>query len=68
MNTLQFSVCLIACALAGTLIGMLLSSPDLGFTVGLATGAAIAGVLIALGDEGDLSADFDGTQPPDWMP
>ncbi|MEP9374680.1 hypothetical protein [Mesorhizobium sp. KR1-2] len=65
MNTLQFAVCLIVCALAGTVIGMALSSPNLGFVIGLATGAAIAGVLIALG--GDLGTDIDGSQPPDSM-
>ncbi|MEP9397502.1 hypothetical protein [Mesorhizobium sp. KR2-14] len=51
MNTLQFAICLVGCALVGTAIGVVLSSPNLGFTIGLAAGAAIAGVLIALGDE-----------------
>jgi uncharacterized membrane protein len=68
MNTLQFAVCLIVCALAGTVIGMALSTPNLGFVIGLATGAAIAGVLIALSDGSDMGTDFDGTQPPDRMP
>jgi hypothetical protein len=51
MSALRFSLCLVVCAVVGLLIGIVAGNAHKGFTTGLAAGAAIASVLIALTDE-----------------
>ncbi|MDH6231492.1 putative membrane protein [Mesorhizobium soli] len=51
MSALKFTLCLAVCSLVGLMIGIAGGNPPKGFTIGLAAGAAIASVLIALTDE-----------------
>jgi hypothetical protein len=51
MSALKFTLCLGICSLVGLMIGIASGNAPMGFTIGLAAGAAIASVLIALTDE-----------------